>query len=171
MYVTKSVFCKIFIVRERPNTPILAPLYPFTPAHIRVFSNTLGLLATTFIFKEDHVYASILWFSTVDLYLSFTRKNTIIKQTQLSVLYAWHWAEHCQILVFNFLSNEMHKDLSSCNLWFAEQGSTYPTFLGKDLWNCRNVLYFMMFILRFSPSGYFNKCYLFCIAIQMWISE
>lgn len=44
---------------------------------------------------------------------------------------------------------------------------TYPAFLRKDLRNCRNVPYFIMFILRFFPSSDFNTVCLFCITVEM----
>lgn len=77
-YITKRVFCKIFIFGDRPHPVLLSFLSFCTCTQQNIFKHS-GLLATTFLFKEGNVYASILWFVIVVSPLSFTRKTTIIK--------------------------------------------------------------------------------------------
>lgn len=156
--------CQIFIIGNWPHTPpIWVPFLSFCACtHQRIFRYT-GLLATTFIFKEYYECASILRFAIVVLHLSFIRKTMIIKQTQC-VLCACHWAKHLQIILLNSSSNStkdiyfLIRKLRHTKAWghtthdLLGMELTYPTFLGWGLRNYRNVLYFIIFLLRFFPQ-------------------
>lgn len=166
---------------ETDHTQFCFLFCPFVPAHSKIFLNTLVFWQQPFYLKK--VMCMHLSFDLSLLFrLYHLQEKLQLLKISVSVLCACHWAKHLQILFHSprnsikyiyFLIRKLRptKTQDHTTRDLLDMVLTYPAFLGKDLRNCRNVPYFIMYILKVSPSSDFNIFYLFCITVKMWILE